>query len=80
MFWPNSRISPSVTVLEPGDHPQKRGLAAARGAEKGEEGIVGNIEGNAGERRRHAIALHGLRTLIATCIWPISPGKPEHPP
>ena len=35
--WPSIRMRPSVGDLEPGQHAQQRGLAAARGPEQGEE-------------------------------------------
>ena len=34
---PSMRISPEVGILEAGDHPQRRGLAAARGADEHHE-------------------------------------------
>ena len=47
MSVPPIRIWPAGGVLEAGDHPQGRGLAAARGPEQGEEGPLrdGEVEG-----------------------------------
>jgi hypothetical protein len=39
-------------ALEPGDHAQRRGLAAARGPEQDEELAIGDIERDIGHRRR----------------------------
>ena len=41
---PSIRTSPGGRLLEPGDHPQRRRLAAARGAEQGEELAAGDLE------------------------------------
>jgi hypothetical protein len=38
-------ISPAGRLLETGQHPQQRGLAAARGAEQREELAVVDIQG-----------------------------------
>ena len=43
--------------LEPGDEPQARRLAAARGAEQGHEGAVRNAEREAVDRHHRAVAL-----------------------
>jgi len=41
-------------LLEAGDDPQERGLAAARGTEQGEELIVADIEADVGQRPHRA--------------------------
>ncbi|MNQ83025.1 hypothetical protein D3C85_980950 [compost metagenome] len=41
--------------FEPGDHPQERGFAAARRAEKGEELVVANVQVDAFERHRASL-------------------------
>ena len=51
----------AVGRLEPGDHPQQRGLAAAAGAEQGREGAVADLERHVVERDELAEALrHGV--------------------
>ena len=46
-----------VVLLEAGDHPERRGLAAARRPEQGEEPAVG-------DRERHALdGPHGAEAL-----------------
>jgi hypothetical protein len=54
MSAPSSRIWPGVGPLEPGDHPQRRGLAAARGAQQRAELAGGQVEVDAvdGDARR----------------------------
>jgi hypothetical protein len=42
-------------VLEPGDHPQRRRLAAAGGADEDHELPVGHLEAEAGERARAVV-------------------------
>ena len=50
---PSSRIAPSVGRLEPGDHPQRRRLAAARRAEHREE--LARRDGEVGFVDRHVV-------------------------
>ena len=47
-----------VQILKPRDATQKRGLAAARRAQEGEEFIVGNLKRDGMQRRGRAIALY----------------------
>ena len=52
-----------VTALdgvEAGDHPQQRGFAAAGGAEEREEFALLNVQRNAVQRGKVAVALHGV--------------------
>ena len=64
------RICPSVGLLEPRDHPQRRRLAAAGRAEQGEERALPGWSGRAG-----ATAVNGLERLadadqreVAACV------------
>ena len=41
---PPIRISPDADLLEPGDHPQRRRLAAARRADEHDELALGDLE------------------------------------
>ena len=44
MSWPSSMMAPAGRLLEAGDHPQQRGLAAAGRAEQADEGAVRHAE------------------------------------
>ena len=46
-----------VGLLEAGDHPQRRGLAAPGGPEQGEELALAHLEGDGVDRRQLAEAL-----------------------
>jgi hypothetical protein len=50
-----------VGVVEPGDHPQGRGLSASRRSEQGREGAAGDREGNVRNGGHVAEALRDVR-------------------
>ena len=53
---PADQDAPSLGSLQPGDHAQRRGLAAARGAEQGDEraGLDGEAHARHGGAGRSA--------------------------
>ena len=56
--------------VKTGDHPQKRGFAAAGGAKKGKEFALLNVQRNAVQRGEIAVALYGVlnNDLIAHVV------------
>ena len=61
--WPSMRITPELGVLEAGDHAQRRGLAAAGGAEEGDELALGDVEVEVAHHVVGAVVLLQVRDL-----------------
>ena len=57
---PPIAISPSVMSSRPGDHAQRRRLAAARRPDQHDELLVGDVEIDAAHRLDLVVALHDL--------------------
>jgi hypothetical protein len=61
------RISPPLRFLEPGDHAQQRGLAAARRADQHGERAVGDVDVHAMQDRHFAEMLPD-RSIVTLAI------------
>jgi hypothetical protein len=69
---------PGADLLEPGDHPHRRRLAAARRAEKDEEFLVDDVEIEVGDGDEAAELLGDL-VESDRCHWP-QPYVAREPP
>ena len=60
---PSMKSSPRGDLLQPGDHPQQRGLAAAGRADEDDELAVGDVEVEFADDLQVAVLLAGLFKL-----------------
>ena len=67
------RISPAGDVLEPGDHAQQRGLAAAGRADQHDELAVGDLDVDAVD---DLVAPKAFRTSRMATDAMLPPGQP----